>query len=160
MKKKKGQLGKQMWYRRASWLNLFYQQGRPGKRFVIFVHIQFYSLWTDLQWYSKWNQCNNLILFRILLLGNPFTFSELKRTSRCSTFPNAVLLVRTLEHFIIVMNLLPCGCVTTDSRDVLYVEWICTQPNHNIYVFKSSETNDNAECCISRALSTGPEDKQ
>jgi len=40
------------------------------------------------------------------------------------------------------------------------VEWIYKQPNHNIYVFKSSETNDNAECCISRTLFTGPEDKQ
>ena len=70
------------------------------------LHISFNSLWRGLQWYFRRNQCNEPTLFSILLLGHPFTINELKYTSSCWTFSNAVLLVRLFDYSIVVMILL------------------------------------------------------
>ena len=107
--------------------------GNSRQTVLSFLCISFHRLWRDLQWDKRWNQCNKLTLFRILLLGNLFTVSKLKHTSGFSTFPNRVLLVRPFDYSIIVMNLLQRGCVTTGSPDVPYVEWIYKRPNNSIY---------------------------
>ena len=126
---------------------LFNLQVRRGKRFCNCCIFHFFSLWRDLHWHYGRNQCNQHILFRILLLGNPVAVNVLKYTSGCGTFPIASLLVRTFGYSIVVEILLP-----RDSTSFSQSRYESKIPRGTRRSYKTFVTKH--KCFVSKVCST------